>query len=155
VGVEIERRFLVTGPGWRAQAGEGVRYCQGYLADGDTKVRIRRAGDAASITVKGPRDGIARAEFEYAIPVEDAEEMLRTLCQRPVLEKTRHEVSHGGHLWEIDVYAGLNAGLVLAEVELSHVDEQVVLPHWAGEEVTGDPRYSTGILAGSREPEPE
>ena len=150
MGIEIERKFLVKDPGWRDMASDGVRYSQGYLIDGETLVRIRRAGDTASIAVKGPRAGIVRAEFEYEIPVEEAEEMLHTLCRPSPLEKTRHRVKHGAHIWEIDVYTGAHTGLVLAEVELSDVTEEVALPPWVGEEVTGDPRYSNSVLSGSR-----
>jgi adenylate cyclase len=150
--VEIERKFLVVGDAWRAGSGPGQRFCQGYLAAdaaGGATVRVRRAGPEAFLTVKGPGDGdggLARPEFEYPIPVEDAERMLASLCRRPLIEKTRHEVAHAGHLWHVDEFGGDNAGLVLAEVELDHPGQEVALPPWAGEEVTADPRYRNSAL---------
>ena len=105
--VEIERKFLVVGHGWQ-NGTPGQRYCQGYLvADGaEVTVRVRRAGAAAYLTIKGRGMGIVRPEFEYPIPVEDAEALLRDLCRRPLIEKTRHEVMHAGHLWHVDVFDG-------------------------------------------------
>ena len=146
--VEIERKFLVVGDGWRHGV-PGQRFCQGYLAgdDATATVRVRRAGAAAYLTVKGKGHGLVRPEFEYPIPVEDAEAMLRDLCRRPLIEKTRHEVAHAGHVWHVDVFGGENAGLVLAEVELDRPDERVALPAWVGEEVTADPRYRNSALA--------
>ena len=145
--VEIERKFLVVGDGWRHGA-PGQRFCQGYLAaDGAVAtVRVRRAGRAAYLTVKGKGDGLVRPEFEYSIPVEDADAMLRDLCRRPLIEKTRHEVAHAGHVWHVDEFGAENAGLVLAEVELDRPDERVVLPPWVGEEVTADPRFRNSAL---------
>jgi adenylate cyclase len=149
--VEIERKFLVVGDAWRAGGGPGQRFCQGYLADdaaSGVTVRVRRAGPAAYVTIKGQGDdgGRVRPEFEYAIPVEDAERMLAGLCRRPLIEKTRHEVVHAGHLWQVDEFAGENAGLVLAEVELADPAEEVALPPWVGAEVTADPRYRNSAL---------
>src|SRR5262245_32187500 len=108
--VEIERKFLVSNDTWRNGA-PGERFCQGYLAKTGVTVRVRRAGPHAYLTVKGPQRGICRSEFEYPIPVNEAEEMLRSLCKQPLLEKTRHEVMHDGHTWLVDVFAGRNAGL--------------------------------------------
>jgi CYTH domain-containing protein len=147
---EIERKFLVVGDAWRSSASAGQRFCQGYLAGGHgVTVRIRRAGPRAFITVKGRAVGPARPEYEYPIPVEEAEQLLHDLCQRPLLEKTRHEVRHAGHVWEVDVFGGPNAGLVLAEVELERPEEAFELPPWVGEEVTFDPRYRSSELARS------
>lgn len=148
--VEIERKFLVVGDGWRALSRSSQWYRQGYLARGPgPTVRVRRAGSIAFITVKG--DGqVARPEFEYAIPVEDAEAMLADLCLRPLVEKMRHEVWHAGLLWHVDEFEGGNKGLVLAEVELASVDQCVELPAWAGREVTDDPGYRNSEL--SRQP---
>src|SRR3712207_607870 len=119
--VEIERKFLVVGDGWKPLARSSQRLRQGYLSLGPgPTVRVRRAGPMAFITVKG--DGqIARPEFEYEVPVEDAEAMLAHLCHRPLIEKTRHEVWHSGLLWQLDVFEGDHDGLVLAEVELASV----------------------------------
>jgi adenylate cyclase len=146
--VEIERKFLVVGDAWQGGGRPGQRYCQGYLADdAGVTVRVRRAGPKAYVTIKGQGDGgPVRPEFEYEIPVEEAEQMLASLCRRPLIEKTRHEVAHAGHLWQVDEFGGANAGLVLAEVELDDPAEQVVLPSWVGEEVTSDPRYRNSAL---------
>jgi CYTH domain-containing protein len=143
---EIERKFLVVSGAWR-DGSPGQRFCQGYLASGEgVTVRIRRAGPKAYVTIKGETEGRMRPEFEYAIPVDEAEAMLESLCQRPLIEKTRHEVVHAGHLWHVDEFGGDNAGLVLAEVELARPDEPVELPAWVGEEVTSDPRYRNSAL---------
>ena len=145
--VEIERKFLVIGDGWR-DGQTGQRLCQGYLAQRDgVTVRVRRAGARAYVTIKGESDGIVRPEYEYEIPIEEAEEMLSGLCRRPIIEKTRHEVWHGGHRWEVDVFEGDNAGLVLAEVELDDPCEPVSLPPWVGQEVTRDNRFRNSELA--------
>jgi len=145
--IEIERKFLVTGDDWRRLARPGRRFCQGRIADGPNgKVRIRRAGDEAFITFKGPRHGIARAEFEYPIPVADAEELLKRFCEKPLVEKTRHEVPCDGVVWEVDVYAGPEA-LTLAEVELERETERPPRPGWIGREVTTDPDYSNTAIA--------
>jgi CYTH domain-containing protein len=150
MGIEIERKFLVTGEGWRAAArGPGVVMRQGYLSlpGGGPQVRIRLAGPQAWLTIKGP-GGLVRAEFEYPVPVADAEAML-ALCPVPVLGKTRWDVPHEGHLWTVDAYdapAPL-AGLLLAEVELDAEDAAPALPDWVGAEVTGDPRFSNAGLA--------
>jgi adenylate cyclase len=142
---EIERKFLVAGDGW-GPAADGVLQRQGYLlAEERATVRVRIAAGRATLTVKGPQRGLARAEFEYEIPVEDAEEILR-LCPFRV-EKTRHERSFGGRLFEIDVFHGENEGLVLAEVELAGENDPVALPPWVGKEVSHDPRFRAAYLA--------
>lgn len=140
VGVEIERRYLVVSPAWRVDAGPGRKFRQGYLKKGGIKVRVRSGAGSAWLTVKGPRNGLARVEFDYPIPIDDAEQMLR-ICLQPLVEKTRHEIRHHEHVWEVDVFEGANAGLILAEIELSAADEPFKLPTWVGPEVTGDPRY--------------
>lgn len=146
MGIETERKFLVSGTGWRSLA-DPVPYAQGYLASGGgVTVRIRIAGDRAFITVKGPVEGISRAEFEYPVPVDEAREMLR-LCPSPIIEKTRRIIPHGFHIWEVDEFEGKNSGLVVAEVELSSPVEEISLPSWIGAEVTGDPRYYNSNLA--------
>jgi adenylate cyclase len=141
MGVEIERKFLVTASTWRLSARSGLRFSQGYVYRGDAQVRVRVAGSRGFLTVKGPRQGISRSEYEYEIPLLDAEEMLRDLCRPPILEKVRYEVRHGQHLWEVDVYDGGDTGLVLAEIELSRPDEAFDLPEWVGPEVTGNPDF--------------
>lgn len=142
MGKEIERKFRVADERWRQNAEQGLWFRQGYLAtQGSITVRVRRVGDWAFLTLKGPPKGGARDEFEYRIPVREAEQMLEALCERPFIEKTRYALEYGGHTWEVDVFAGENAGLVMAEVELSRPDEPVQLPPWIGREVTDDPKY--------------
>jgi adenylate cyclase len=154
VAKEIERKFLVTGDAWRAgAAGPGVPYRQGYLsagADAGCSVRVRIGGGRAFLTVKGPAEGAVRDEYEYPIPVGDAAEMLERLCAGGSVEKVRHRVPFGDRTWEVDVFAGENAPLVVAEVELESAGAEVALPPWLGAEVTGDPRYTNAALA--REP---
>ena len=153
MAVEIERKFLVTGDGWRAAIVRTRRMRQGYLASGAMQVRIRRADDEAFLTIKGNRKGISRTEFEYPIPLDDADGMLDSLCLHPPIEKTRYEVQHGGHLWEVDVYSGRHEGLIVAEVELDAIDEHFDAPSWIGEDVTEDRRYSNAVLAEFGSPE--
>jgi adenylate cyclase len=143
--VEIERKFLVINDGWRTGQ-PGTRFCQGYLASGGVTVRVRRAGRRACITVKGSTRGIVRAEYEYPIPIEEAEEMLRGLCKKPLIEKTRYQAPHQGRVWVVDVFAGQNSGLVLAEIELRTPDEDLVLPPWVGREVSHERGYRNSVL---------
>ncbi len=146
MGIEIERKFLVKNDSWKQSACEGLQCRQGYLCSGSGRtVRVRIMGHMAFLTIKGPADGIARSEFEYNIPVEDAEAML-PLCGHPV-DKTRYYLQHGGLTWEVDVFSGANAGLVMAEIELDAADQSIELPDWVGEEVSGDPRYYNAYLA--------
>ncbi len=146
MGIEIERKFLVTNDSWRTSAGPGQVCRQGYLCSGNGKtVRVRLIGTQAFLTIKGPTEGIARSEFEYEIPLDDAEAML-PLCGN-LVEKTRYLIPHAGMTWELDVFAGKNKGLVMAEVELKSEDQSVDLPDWTGEEVSGDPRYYNAYLA--------
>jgi len=146
MGEEIERKFLVSGDAWRETA-EGTRYRQGFLStEPERTVRVRVAGPRGSITVKGKNLGARRAEFEYEIPVADAERMLDTLCKRPLIEKVRYVLAVGAHTWEIDVFEGDNSGLVVAEIELRREDEAFERPEWVGDEVTDDPRYFNSNL---------
>jgi adenylate cyclase len=146
MGEEIERKFLVSGEAWQETA-EGTRYRQGFLStEPERTVRVRVAGPRGSITVKGKNVGARRPEFEYEIPVADAERMLDTLCQRPLIEKVRYTLAVGPHTWEIDVFDGSNAGLVVAEIELMSEDEAFEKPAWVGDEVTDDPRYFNSNL---------
>ncbi len=143
---EIERKFLVTGDAWRELA-EGTMYRQGYLSTvEDRTVRVRTVGAKGYLTVKGITVGATRTEFEYEIPVADADTMLDELCIRPLIEKTRHKIPFDGLVWEVDEFAGDNDGLVVAEVELSHENQELRRPNWIGEEVTGDPRYYNANL---------
>ncbi|WP_063776736.1 CYTH domain-containing protein [Microvirga massiliensis] len=143
--VEIERKFLVTHDGWRKPE-PGQRYRQGYLCKGEVTVRVRRVGPRGFLTIKGGGNGRVRPEFEYEIPVVEAEELFK-LCHGRLIEKVRHEVLHAGMVWHVDEFVGENAGLILAEVELSHPGQPVVLPDWVGEEVTSDGRYRNSRLA--------
>ena len=153
MATEIERKFLVTGDAWRDQADQGVRYRQGYLTSlapgGEVKasIRVRMQGNAAYLNIKSATLGIRRQEFEYPIPAADGEAMLETLCVGAVVEKTRYHVTSEGHVWEIDVFHGDNAGLVVAELELSDEHEVFVRPEWLGDEVSEDTRYYNVCLA--------
>ncbi len=148
MAVEIERKFLVVGDQWRHDVEQSTHIVQGYLASaGRATVRVRIKGDDAFLTIKGRTEGISRSEYEYQIPVEDAQAMLAELAQGPVVDKVRHLVPSAGHMWELDVFAGDNEGLVMAEVELSSDDEAVDLPAWAGAEVSDDDRYYNVNLA--------
>ena len=154
MGIEIERKFLVAGDGWRAAAREVVPMAQGYLNDlvamdtGAMKasVRVRIAGDAAFLNLKSRELGHTRQEFDYPIPVADARALL-ALSVGGLIDKRRHYVDHQGHLWEVDEFLGDNAGLVVAEIELGSADEAFARPDWAGREVTDSPRYYNLALA--------
>ena len=146
MGLEIERKFLVIGTAWQTLAA-GALTRQGYLSSAaERTVRVRIAGDQGFLTVKGKSRGLSRAEFEYAIPVEDAAAMLDGLCEKPLIEKTRYRVPFGAHTWEVDEFHGANAGLVVAEVELASADEEPALPPWVGREVSQDARYFNANL---------
>ena len=145
MGLEIERKFLVRSDSWRTV--EGIPFRQGYLNSNLHRVvRVRTMGEQAVLTVKGLNTGAVRHEFEYEIPVDDANDILDNLCERPLIEKMRYKVEFAGHTWEIDEFAGDNAGLVVAELELQAVDEPFEKPDWLGEEVTDDPRYFNSNL---------
>ena len=147
MATEIERKFLVKGDKWRS-LGRGTGYRQGYISTKETgtTVRVRVVGDRGYLTIKGTTVGASRAEFEYPIPVEDAREMLNTLCDRPLIEKTRYKIQQGELTWEIDEFAGENQGLILAEVELEDENQTVELPEWIEREVS-DPKYFNVNLA--------
>ncbi len=143
---EIERKFLVSSDAWRELA-SGTNYRQGYLSTvKERTVRVRTIDDKGYLTIKGITVGATRAEYEYEIPADEANELLDNLCERPLIEKTRYKIPHGGLTWEVDEFAGDNQGLIVAEVELTDEDQEVALPDWAGEEVTGDPRYFNSNL---------
>lgn len=143
---EIERKFLPASEGWRGLAA-GTPYLQGYLCSSkEQTVRVRLAGDQGFLTIKGATRGISRAEFEYAIPEEDAKDLFK-LCQAPLIQKTRYCIHHGGLVWEVDEFFGANRGLILIEVELASVEQQLLKPDWAGEEVSGDARYTNAMLS--------
>jgi adenylate cyclase len=145
LAIEIERKFLVVGTQWRV--GPGTPLIQGYLnRDPHRTVRIRLAGAQGFITVKGISHGAQRAEFDYPIPLADAQQLL-AMCLEPLVEKTRYRVPHEGLVWEVDEFAGVNSGLVIAEIELQSVDQPFQRPVWVGEEVTHDRRYFNSNLA--------
>ncbi|MCH8079343.1 MAG: CYTH domain-containing protein [Proteobacteria bacterium] len=142
MATEIERKFLVLNDDWRAIVESDMQIIQAYLASNEfSSTRIRIQGDKANINIKSATLGITRTEFEYAIPVDDAQLMIDDLCIKPVIEKTRYIVKHMQHRWEIDVFSGDNKGLIVAEIELSSPDETFEKPSWIGEEVSNDARY--------------
>lgn len=142
MGVEIERKFLVSSDGWRSEVHASESMVQGYFGgDEDASVRVRIVGDRAYLNIKGRTIGARRLEFEYPVPLADAEEMLRELARERVIAKTRHYVRHEGHRWEIDEFGGANEGLIVAEIELGAEDERFERPDWLGEEVTDEARY--------------
>ena len=148
MATEIERKFLVNGDSWRDAVLSQERIMQGYLANNqNATVRVRVKGEQAFLTIKGAARGISRSEYEYPIPVSDAEAMLAELAVSPPIDKVRYRVRHGDQVWDLDVFAGDNAGLVMAELELEHEDQPFDLPDWAGTEVSGDPRYYNVHLA--------
>ena len=154
MGIEIERKFLVRGDAWRAGATRSVRMAQGYLNDhaavvaGTQQVSVRvRIGDGRGwLNIKSREAGPSRQEFEYEVPIADAEALLR-LCVGAPIDKVRHYVPFGGFTWEVDEFAGENAGLVVAEIELPHVDTGFPRPDWLGAEVTELTRYYNLALA--------
>ncbi len=146
MGKEIERKFLID----QVLLGEiknGTRITQAYISTRDnTVVRIRLSGRDAYLTLKGKITGISRSEFEYQIPASDAEQIISELCSGTSIDKTRYNIMHAEHLWEIDVFHGENNGLIIAEIELSSETEDVELPNWIKEEVTNDPKYHNSNL---------
>lgn len=145
---EIEHKFLVRDDSWRKEVYRSVPLRQGYLvSDPVRSVRVRITDGQAHLNIKSGTLGVSRSEYEYEIPLADAREILEHLCGKPLLEKTRHLVRYGDHVWEIDVFEGDNAGLVVAEIELATVGESFARPPWLGEEVSHDPRYYNSQLA--------
>lgn len=147
MGVEIERKFLVCGEGWRHNVGRSRAIEQGYLSvNPDRTIRVRIADGQAWLTIKGRAKGLVRAEFEYEIPADDAEAILAQFCAGHSLEKRRYEVREGDDLWEVDEFFGANRGLVVAEIELERSDQEFSRPSWLGQEVTGQARYYNARL---------
>ena len=146
MGVEIERKFLVSSDAWRA-LGEPTLLRQGYLcADPERTVRVRIEGEQGVLTIKSKNEGASRGEWEYPIPLAEAEELLDGLCERPLVEKYRRRIDFKGFTWEVDEFLGENAGLVVAEIELPAEDAAFDLPDWIGKEVTGERRYYNSSL---------
>jgi adenylate cyclase len=147
MGIEIERKFLVKNNLWQTDADQGTDFIQGYLTrGGDCSVRVRIEGNKANLNIKSATLGIHRQEFEYAIPLDEAREMLDLFCLRTV-KKKRYKVKYAGQTWEIDVFEQDNNGLVIAEIELNHADEEFIHPPWLGDEVSSQPRYYNTELA--------
>jgi len=139
---EIERKFLLTSDAWRDEVDTSCHYAQGYLSNSErVSIRIRTSDEKAYLNFKSATLGISRSEYEYEIPLRDADEMLASFSEGPLIEKVRYFVKRGDHTWEIDVFEGDNAGLVVAEIELQKEDEAFERPAWIGEEVSDDPRY--------------
>ncbi len=146
MGIEIERKFLVVADDWKTLV-KPVFMRQGYLSSQANRVvRVRIEDQTAMLTIKGKTEGIARGEWEYAIPVSDAQELLDGLCEQPLIEKNRYRILIEDLVWEVDEFFGDNAGLVVAEVELSSADQAFVKPVWCGEEVSHDHRYANANL---------
>lgn len=146
MGKEIERKFLTKSSEWRNL---GIRkyYRQGYLLiNKDRTIRVRIAEDKAFITIKSIPTGLSRNEFQYQIPLDDANQIINTLCEKPIIEKYRTSIKINELIWEVDEFLGDNAGLVVAEVELKDENQKIDLPEWIGEEVTFDYRYSNSNL---------
>jgi adenylate cyclase len=146
VSVEIERKFLVTDESWKA-LGSGVLLRQAYLSSHpDRVVRVRIQGDSAMLTIKSRAVGATRGEWEYPIPIEDAHQFVNELCERPIIEKYRYRITYQDMVWEVDEFLGGNAGLVVAEIELSAEHQPFSKPDWVGQEVTHDARYFNANL---------
>lgn len=148
MATEIERKFLLKDNTWRNSVARSEKIIQGYLANtGKSSIRIRISGDHANLNLKSMTIGVTRSEYDYLIPLQDAEYMLKTLCIGPVIEKIRHYVEYQGHTWEIDEFSGENRGLIVAEIELEDPHEKFAEPGWLGLEVSDDPRYYNICLA--------
>ncbi|GAB4269606.1 MAG: CYTH domain-containing protein [Methylomicrobium sp.] len=148
MAIEIEHKYLLINDEWRHLVTHSMRYRQGYLtSNSNCSVRVRTGNDKAWLNIKSATIGSSRDEYEYEIPYQDADEMMQRLCKRPLIEKTRHFVPVGKHIWEVDEFEGENEGLIVAEIELSSHEETFVKPSWIGQEVTSDLRYYNNNLA--------
>ena len=146
---EIERKFLVLNDGYKSEAFKSTRIIQGYLSSSPERtVRVRLKGNTGYITIKGKvnNSGLSRFEWEKEIGEEDAIDLLK-ICEPGTIEKIRYEINCGNHIFEVDEFQGVNEGLVVAEIELSHEDETFSKPDWIGVEVTGDNRYYNSMLS--------
>ncbi len=146
MGLEIERKFLLSSSDWRSNVKSTIEIKQGYLnSDKNRTVRVRISGNSGLITIKGKTIEATRPEFEYEIPLKDAHEILK-LCEKPIIEKKRYLIVYAQKTWEIDEFEGDNKGLIVAEIELNDENEAINLPDWIGEEVTTDPKYYNANL---------
>lgn len=148
MGVEIERKFLVSPENFKNIHVNNIKTIkQGYLHNTmDKSIRIRVENNLGYLTVKGGASGISKLEYEYDIPVDEAEEMLEKLTDGKLIQKKRHIVLLDGKVWEVDVFLGKNSGLIIAEIELESEDEEIKIPDWCGQEVSTDPRYINAKL---------
>lgn len=145
---EIERKFLVTDDSFKQLASKSVRIKQGYIStEKKAVVRVRIKGDSAFLTVKGENDGSSRDEWEYAIPLGDAEDMLNKLSSGVIVDKTRYIVEYEGNVWEIDEFHSPVKDIIVAEIELADENQNFRIPKFIGKEVTGDPRYYNSNIA--------
>jgi adenylate cyclase len=148
MAIEIERKFLVCSNAWRDQVEHSAHYVQGYLANtASSSIRVRMSDERAWLNIKRATRGVRRSEYDYSIPVGDARELLQSLCEGSLIEKTRHRVRGAGSLWEVDVFEGDNAGLIVAEIELHSPEQPFDCPSWLGEEITHDLRYYNNMLS--------
>lgn len=148
MAIEIEHKFLVVSDDWRKSVSKSQRMGQAYLAsESNVTVRARIAGSQAWLTLKGASSGIAQLEFEYEVPVADAQQIITELSDSAVIDKTRHTIMHNGHEWVVDEFHADNDGLIVAEIELQSEDEKFDVPGWAGDNVTADYRYRNKYLA--------
>ncbi len=148
MSIEIERKFLVVDDAWKASSVEAVSLCQGYLnLEQRCSIRVRTDGCRGWLNIKGATVGAQRPEYEYEIPLQDAEQLLRDFAAGPLIEKIRHHVPFGGNVWEVDVFGGANQGLVVAEIELDDPRQEFEKPAWLGSEVTDDLRYYNTSLS--------
>jgi adenylate cyclase len=148
MAIEIEHKFLLANDEWRQHVSHSVKYRQGYLSSlATTSIRVRISDNHAWLNIKSATIGTHRHEYEYEIPVSDANEILTNLCRKPLIEKTRHFITDNGNLWEIDEFEGDNQGLIVAEIELEETGQTFSKPSWVGKEVTGDLRYYNNNLA--------
>jgi len=147
MGIEIEKKFLVKGTDWKNLAG-GIIYRQAYLSTKkESVVRVRTVEKKGYLTIKGLNFGASRVEYEYEIPIIDANEMLNNLCNKSIIEKKRYSIIFEGLVWEVDEFLGANKGLIIAEVELSNENQEIKKPTWIGREVTSEPKFFNSNLA--------
>lgn len=147
MAIEIERKFLLKDDSYQGLV-KGIKCRQGYIySDQKTTVRVRTMDNLGYLTIKGATNTIAKLEYEYEIPIEEAQELLDTLCQKPLIEKTRYKIPFEGFIWEVDHFFGENEGLIVAEIELESENQPFTKPSWIGKEVTGDSKYYNASLA--------
>lgn len=146
MATEIERKYLLKNDSWKQEVSSKNKIIQGYLSSKPERtVRIRITNNRGFVTIKSKNIGSLRKEFEYEIPIEDAEELI-LLCEKPIIQKTRYIVEHSSHIWEIDIFEGENQGLEVAEIELSQENEEFSIPNWIGQEVTNESKYYNSQL---------